>query len=676
MSLPSPQLDDLTWDDLRLLAQRRIPAASGGRWTLHAPVDPGVTLLELFAFLLEQQVFVLDQAPDSLLLALLALLGEAPHPPGVARTVVGVCPETPWQAGVEAVSLQEGAVIRPLAPELSALRFSVRQGLTPLRVDTAEDAIEVGVDGVPRAADLAHGRPVALTDGPGAPLLLDLALRLSEPLPPGPQDARVNLLLELAESEVPPEWSADAAPVEAPTSIEFAYVDGAGVEHPIAPDAASDGTGGLRRSGVLGLPWPRALESESAVRLRLRADETHFSAPPVLRGIRVNAAIAHHRAPVSISSAASGGPWERARADLARQIERWPIHSGLELALPAELGAPLVASVRLQLVGRSGTPRSFRAVDDLLFQDPDGTVFTLDRDTRRLRFGDGYAGAVPAPASAFELDLEVGGGPAGNLAAGLAFELEQPTGASLSIENVVPSRGGSDGEDVRSARDRVAASLDVRHRAVTRSDFETLVETTPGIRRHRAHVVAGHHPDLPCAYVPDAVTVFVVPRIDRSVVLADANAPIDVRAPLPDPGALRAVDTRLQSARLLTTQVFVRPPSYRGVALRVGVLGDPPEAASVGSAVRGALARYLDAVIGGTDASGWPFGHPLRPSELVRVAQASLDPAFVVRSVAVGLDGEPPGEDCADTPIGDDQLVFLESCRVELSREGASGGLL
>jgi hypothetical protein len=74
------RLDDLTWEDLRLLAQRRIPAASGGAWTHHAPVDPGITLLELFAFLLEQQLYVLDQVPDSLVRAVLTLLGEAPRP--------------------------------------------------------------------------------------------------------------------------------------------------------------------------------------------------------------------------------------------------------------------------------------------------------------------------------------------------------------------------------------------------------------------------------------------------------------------------------------------------------------------------------------------------------------------------------------------------------------------
>ena len=36
MTLPVPKLDDLTWADLMAAVTRRIPAESGGTWTLHA----------------------------------------------------------------------------------------------------------------------------------------------------------------------------------------------------------------------------------------------------------------------------------------------------------------------------------------------------------------------------------------------------------------------------------------------------------------------------------------------------------------------------------------------------------------------------------------------------------------------------------------------------------------
>ena len=65
MALPELSLADLGWDDLVGLARRRIAAVTRGEWTLHAPVDAGMTMVELFAWLLEQRVFWLDQVPDA-----------------------------------------------------------------------------------------------------------------------------------------------------------------------------------------------------------------------------------------------------------------------------------------------------------------------------------------------------------------------------------------------------------------------------------------------------------------------------------------------------------------------------------------------------------------------------------------------------------------------------------
>ena len=48
-SLAPLELDDLDLRALTTSVVERIPAESGGQWTLHAPVDPGITLVELFA---------------------------------------------------------------------------------------------------------------------------------------------------------------------------------------------------------------------------------------------------------------------------------------------------------------------------------------------------------------------------------------------------------------------------------------------------------------------------------------------------------------------------------------------------------------------------------------------------------------------------------------------------
>ncbi|HEY1403490.1 MAG TPA: hypothetical protein VGB05_05145, partial [Pyrinomonadaceae bacterium] len=93
MALEQLKLDDLTWTQMVTAIRRRIPAASDGLWTLHAPVDPGVTLLELYAYLLEQRLYWLDQTPDALVHAALSLMGERARAARPSATVMRLPPD-------------------------------------------------------------------------------------------------------------------------------------------------------------------------------------------------------------------------------------------------------------------------------------------------------------------------------------------------------------------------------------------------------------------------------------------------------------------------------------------------------------------------------------------------------------------------------------------------------
>jgi hypothetical protein len=56
MPLPVPNLDDRTFDRLVDEARRRIPVYAP-EWTDHNVHDPGITFLELFAWLTEMQLY-------------------------------------------------------------------------------------------------------------------------------------------------------------------------------------------------------------------------------------------------------------------------------------------------------------------------------------------------------------------------------------------------------------------------------------------------------------------------------------------------------------------------------------------------------------------------------------------------------------------------------------------
>src|SRR5207253_6562929 len=62
MPLPIPHLDDRTFDDLVAEGRSLIPRYSA-TWTNFNVSDPGITLMELLAYLVESAIFELDQVP-------------------------------------------------------------------------------------------------------------------------------------------------------------------------------------------------------------------------------------------------------------------------------------------------------------------------------------------------------------------------------------------------------------------------------------------------------------------------------------------------------------------------------------------------------------------------------------------------------------------------------------
>lgn len=84
MALPAPNLDDRTFQDIVDEAKRLIPRYTP-EWTNHNLSDPGVALVELFAWMSEMVLFRLNQVPDRLFVHFLNLVGITPFPPAVAR---------------------------------------------------------------------------------------------------------------------------------------------------------------------------------------------------------------------------------------------------------------------------------------------------------------------------------------------------------------------------------------------------------------------------------------------------------------------------------------------------------------------------------------------------------------------------------------------------------------
>ncbi len=80
MTLPSPNLDDRTFDDIVEEAIRLIPQYCP-EWTNYNPSDPGITLIELFSWMTEMILYRLNKVPDKVYVTLLDLIGIKLRPP-------------------------------------------------------------------------------------------------------------------------------------------------------------------------------------------------------------------------------------------------------------------------------------------------------------------------------------------------------------------------------------------------------------------------------------------------------------------------------------------------------------------------------------------------------------------------------------------------------------------
>jgi predicted phage baseplate assembly protein len=359
--------------------------------------------------------------------------------------------------------------------------------------------------------------------------------------------------------------------------------------------------------------------------------------------------------------------------------------AALPTSQPEKDHPPLEETLKLQLQERDGW-QEWHYAQDLSFCGPADRCYLVDRERGVVSFGDGLTGRQPVLAGGaganVKVQYQVGGGLVGNLGANLQWQARGGLPLSgLKVYNVVPASGGAEAEAVEAAWQRTASALKQRQRAVTVADYEELARTTPGVAIKRAHVAVGFHPAHPCVTVPGAVTVFIVPDAPREEVDEHFIESAFVAAPVPDPGALAAVRARLDEARLVTTELFVRGPHYVRVSLDFTVETYATQTPDLRARITQRLQTFLDPLVGGDSGQGWPFGEPLRPSALLREAQRALDDDGEAVGVSIKLiDSDQPAQACKDVDIGPHELVALQEVKLSfnrpaLSNQAGRGGL-
>lgn len=632
-------IDTATFRTLLDEALRRIPTASRGLWTLHAPVDPGMTLVELFAWLLEQRSFWADQSTAPLVRAVMALFGDeirGARAAGVAITFAPEGFEPPWTAVPQHTQIRMRTAVR--VPDTD-LVFTLHHGLLALALARHPQppyapVIElVGDLGRAAAEDLRTSRPVELLPAHGKPAHVDIALHLAS-APPSSAREHVSILFEL-DTAVEPQWSPDAALARPPAKLDWRYKTTGGAWEPLS--TVFDGTLGLRRSGVVRFAAPgdwSAHEPDHVGWLRIATTAATFSAPPTVLAIRPNTALARHY------------QWQ-----CHIEAPNWLPLPDRALELPAgPLPLPDRTIVKLTEVTATGYEQhQWHVVPDFTRAGPKDRVVVVDREHATIRFGDGLNGKLPrlAPGALPQIGVTyaAGGGELGNVARCAWESVSAPLPDALSY---VDARGGRDAETIEDAHGRATAALRKPTRAVNSGDHEAIARDTPGVAVARAHAEVGLELGE-CGVVPGVTTVFVVPGL-HSRTRKRVRANQEVAAPIPDPGMLDEVRAQFARTRLVGEIIYVEPAHYRRVRVRVTVFGAPHDRDAVRKRVGASLRVYLDPLLGGDDGQGWPFGAPIRPTALLGVAQRELGDRGEIHEIVVALDDE-PYQKCEDVPI-------------------------
>jgi uncharacterized phage protein gp47/JayE len=100
MPISLPNLDDRTFADLSAELRGLIPRYAA-QWTNHNPSDPGITLLELLAWLAEMVIYRLNRIPRRSYLVLLGLMGIEPAAPQAEVTFQVRIPQNLLPQGFE-----------------------------------------------------------------------------------------------------------------------------------------------------------------------------------------------------------------------------------------------------------------------------------------------------------------------------------------------------------------------------------------------------------------------------------------------------------------------------------------------------------------------------------------------------------------------------------------------
>ena len=616
MALPIPNLDDLRFQsDLVDEARKRIIHYCP-EWTEYNISDPGITLIELFAWMTEMMVYRLNRVPEKNYLKFLEMLGFQMEPAKTAETDI-----TFWLSALLPLGENDNTtVVVPAGTEVQS-----EDQPEPVVFTTSRD---LNIN----APILAHLRTESNFNQNS---FSRLGLDVFRPFSKVPQIGDTFYLgfndkndisghILRLEFECEPTEAVGIRRENPPWVWECLTDDGWKEIRPSHFEGERDTTGGLNNeTGSLTLYTPLDFSSQVLhglqafwIRCRIEQRETaqgmYTESPRVtnLRVYTVGAQVPAANAQVvngEILGESNGEPGQRFML-LHSPVLNFNDDETIEVEETVEGSQVFIPWTR---------------VDDFASSDKFSRHYILDTAKGEIIFGpsvrqpDGSMiqyGRIPESGRQIRVtDYRYGGGIRGNMPENSLDVMNTSLAYISRASNLNRSLGGRDQETLEDLIQRAQREIQSQRRAVTAADFEQFA-----LKSNRA--VARTRCVTPEITGTGAVTMVIVPDVVDSLRFGDLHA-------LHVSDELRTkIRGYLDKYRLLTTALNIDEPQYYGIKVKATVVAqDFASDADVSTEVTEVLNRYLcplkDKIVDDENSQGWEFGRNVFNAEIVSLIQ-------------------------------------------------------
>lgn len=641
MPLPSPNLDDRSFqslvDDTKRMIGLRCP-----EWTDHNVSDPGITLLELFAYLTETMLFRMNQVPEKNHIRFLDMLGVRLEPAEAATTdlrfrlsrwiedeegaeenevqlkggqTAAATVRTETEDAIEFVTDRDLRMVRPKLRHAFALPR--REAGTGER--EAADARTFDLPSEPSESNIAF--PVfSATPGQGDCFYLGFE-----------NDVSGNVVQIYAECLTA---AATGLNESYPAQIWEIWHGASASWRPL--EVTEDRTYGFNRTGYVELAMPDGMVDSQVAGVKaywLRVRYTTLAADLPPRGPEQKGPDPYQKPPevTYLAARTVGGTVSSTQCSVVRN-EPLGISDGIPGQTFAVKYPPTLAlrEADTVLVGALGDAPDdmdgwipWKRVQDFSESAAGDRHFTYDELTGAIAFGpvlrnpDGTTtqyGAIPEQGLIVGMSsYRTGGGVHGNVRENKVTVLKGSYPYISGVSNPRPAIGGRDQETLDHAIMRAKEILKIRNRAVTSDDFEFLAQKASGSVGRARCIQPLQHPADSRQNLPDPGTVrmLIVPALGRNI---EVPRPEHLRV---SEKTIEEVLAYLDQHRLLTTIVEVAEPEYVFVSLDIRLVADPrANAEEVSARVRERLNYFLHPLYGGPAGEGWPFRRSLTLADI------------------------------------------------------------